>query len=72
MNYYIFFGLIYSIEVQKLQESRMYRRSADSDILKAMHYVCVMPKSRSEVTLTNLYSLNQKTEISKSDFFQTC
>lgn len=50
----------------------MYRRSADSDIFKATHYVCVVPKSRSEVTLTNLHCLNQKIEISKSGFFQTC
>ena len=54
MNYYILFGLIYSIEVQKLLEPWMQWYCADCGIFKAMDYGQIMTRTRFETILANL------------------
>lgn len=48
------FGLIYSMEVQKLPERRMYWNNSDNGIFKALDYGQVMTRSRFEAILANL------------------
>ena len=48
------FGLIYSMDVQKLPECQMYWHSADCGIFKAMDYSRIMARTRFETILANL------------------
>ena len=47
-------GLIYSMEVQKLPERRMYWSTTDDGIFKGMNYGAVMSRDRFESILINL------------------